>query len=68
VLELDNCGRTTKNAYCHIYSLWEFLSDSEFNQTKKVLIEEGKENDEAEEGTQDSTSRLIALSPHTTDW
>jgi hypothetical protein len=21
-LELDNCGRTTKNAYCHIYSPW----------------------------------------------
>jgi hypothetical protein len=21
-LELDNCGRTTKHAYCRIYSLW----------------------------------------------
>jgi hypothetical protein len=21
-LELDNCGRTTKNALCRIYSLW----------------------------------------------
>jgi hypothetical protein len=24
-LELDNCGRTTKNAYCRIYSLWCWL-------------------------------------------
>ncbi len=21
-LEIDNCGRTTENAYCRIYSLW----------------------------------------------
>ncbi len=26
-LGLDNCGQTTKNAYCPIYSLWFLLTD-----------------------------------------
>jgi hypothetical protein len=36
-LELDNCGRTTKNAYCPIYSLWKWrpLSDNPNHRQKR---------------------------------